>query len=268
MSTTVDLNTTMANNITTTTEAPFDITKYECSERGLMMPIISEYTWSISARAFFYFIGMLWCFLGVAIIADVFMCSIEKITSKTAKIRIPDQNDPSGFRIMRVKVWNNTVANLSLLALGTSAPEILLSCIEIIFNDFQAGELGPGTIVGSAAFNLFVISGICMMSIPEGEVRRIQSMKVFGVTTFTCIFAYIWLIIVLVVWTPGVVKIEEAILTFLMFPALILIAYVADRNWCMKKTTDDEPSAVGISLHGKCIHVHGYIYIVNSCTYI
>jgi solute carrier family 8 (sodium/calcium exchanger) len=81
-----------------------------------MMPIISEYTWSISARAFFYFIGMLWCFLGVAIIADVFMCSIEKITSKTAKIRIPDQNDPSGFRIMRVKVWNNTVANLSLLA--------------------------------------------------------------------------------------------------------------------------------------------------------
>jgi hypothetical protein len=45
----------MANNITTTTEAPFDITKYECSERGLMMPIISEYTWSISARAFFYF---------------------------------------------------------------------------------------------------------------------------------------------------------------------------------------------------------------------
>ena len=29
-----------------------------------------------------------------------------------------------------VLVWNPTIANLTLMALGSSAPEILLSCIE------------------------------------------------------------------------------------------------------------------------------------------
>ncbi len=63
------------------------------------------------------------------------------------------------------------------MALGSSAPEILLSCIEIIFNDFKAGELGPGTIVGSAAFNLLAISAVCIVSIPTGEVRRIDQVN-------------------------------------------------------------------------------------------
>lgn len=40
--------------------------------------------------------------------------------------------------------------------------EILLSVIEIFGNGFEAGDLGPSTIVGSAAFNLFVIIGICI----------------------------------------------------------------------------------------------------------
>ena len=77
------------------------------------------------------------------------------------------------------------MANLSLLALGTSAPEILLSVIEICGKGFVAGELGPGTIVGSAAFNLLVISAICIVSIPDGQIRKIASVKVFAVTAFT-----------------------------------------------------------------------------------
>lgn len=54
--------------------------------RGLLLPIISEYTWPEEVRATLYFIGLLYCFLGVAIIADIFMGSIEKITSKTKKV--------------------------------------------------------------------------------------------------------------------------------------------------------------------------------------
>ena len=57
------------------------------------------------------------------------------------------------------------------MALGSSAPEILLSVIEIYAEDFEAGDLGPGTIVGSAAFNLFVIIAICVWSVPSNEVR-------------------------------------------------------------------------------------------------
>lgn len=56
-----------------------------------------------------------------------------------------------------------TISNLTLMALGSSSPEILLSIIEVYGNNFEAGDLGPGTIVGSAAFNLFCIIAICIM---------------------------------------------------------------------------------------------------------
>ena len=48
------------------------------------------------------------------------------------------------------------------MALGSSAPEILLSVIEIMSSGFYAGELGPSTIVGSAAFNMLIISAVCV----------------------------------------------------------------------------------------------------------
>lgn len=59
---------------------------YTCSDKGLILPLTNEFTWSEPVRAFLYFAGLMYCFLGVAIIADIFMCSIEKITSKTRKI--------------------------------------------------------------------------------------------------------------------------------------------------------------------------------------
>ena len=247
-------NTTMSMNGTTMAlVTEYDLENYKCAKEGLLLPLVNEYTWSVGARAFIYLIGLLWCFFAVAIIADVFMCAIERITSKTTKVRIPDKDEPEGYRELEVKVWNNTVANLSLLALGTSAPEILLSCIEIIFNNFKAGELGPGTIVGSAAFNLLVISGICVMAIPSPDTRRVADMKVFAVTAFSCIFAYVWLALVLLAITPNQVDIWEAVLTLLFFPLLILIAYLTDRNCCMGKKGEGEPGEmVGFSL-GKCI---------------
>jgi len=64
------------------------------------------------------------------------------------------------------QVWNATIANLTLMALGSSAPEILLSVIETLNTLGEpAGELGPSTIVGSAAFNLLVISGVSILAV-------------------------------------------------------------------------------------------------------
>lgn len=225
-----------------------DLNNYTCSDKGLILPLVSEYTWSEGGRAFLYLLGLLWIFMAVAIVADVFMCSIERITSKTTKIRIPDPEAEGGVREVDVRVWNNTVANLTLLALGTSAPEILLSVIETVGNNFKAGALGPGTIVGSAAFNLLVISGICVMSIPSPDTRRVKEIKVFFVTGFTCVFAYIWLAIVLLGPSPNVVEIWEAVLTLLFFPILILVAYLADRNCCMGKKDETPEGMVGFAL--------------------
>ena len=222
----------------------FDFTAKECT--ALLLPLINEDNWNLKVRAMLYLAAMIWCFLGVAIISDLFMCSIERITSKTRKIRISDPKDKDGFREVEVKVWNDTVANLSLMALGTSAPEILLSVIETIGNKFKSGELGPSTIVGSAAFNLLVITSICMVSIPKDESRQIRSTNVFAVTTLFNMFAYIWLAVVLLSSTKDVVSIWEAVITFLLFPTLVIVAYVADKNFFRTKNKVGTPIEIGI----------------------
>lgn len=74
-------------------------------------------------------------------------------------------------------------------------------------HNFNAGDLGPGTIVGSAAFNMFVIIGLCVFVIPEGECRRIKHLRVYVVTAFWSIFAYIWLYLILAVISPGIVEV-------------------------------------------------------------
>lgn len=81
--------------------------------------------------------------------------------------------------MVEVRIWNDTVANLTLMALGSSAPEILLSIIEIVGNNFESGALGPGTIVGSAAFNLMGISAVCIAAIPGVESRQIKGNLLF-----------------------------------------------------------------------------------------
>jgi len=59
------------------------------------------------------------------------------------------------------------------MALGSSAPEILLNVIETVQTlGEKPGELGPSTIVGSAAFNFLLISGISIYSVHEGNDTR------------------------------------------------------------------------------------------------
>ena len=216
----------------------------DCAQKGILLPIFIEVTWPREARAVLYLVGLIYSFLGVSIVADIFMCAIEKITSKTKKIHIASNKEDAPETI-EVPVWNGTVANLTLMALGSSAPEILLSCIEIIFNDFKAGELGPGTIVGSAAFNLLGISAVCIMGIPNGETRRIDQIGVFSVTATFSVFAYVWLLIVLKWNTKNVVDIWEAVMTLIFFPLLVLVAYAADKKWlnyllCRKPDAEDD----------------------------
>uniref|UniRef100_A0AAG5CWT8 Calx-beta domain-containing protein n=2 Tax=Anopheles atroparvus TaxID=41427 RepID=A0AAG5CWT8_ANOAO len=185
------------------------------------------------ARGLVYFFALMYLFIGVSIVSDRFMAAIEVITSKEKEVRV---KKPGGEeQIVVVRVWNETVANLTLMALGSSAPEILLSIIEIVAKNFKAGDLGPGTIVGSAAYNLFVIMAICVLVIPDGEVRKIKHLRVFFVTATWSVFAYIWLYLILAQITPGRVDMWEGFLTFLFFPATVVTAYIADRRLLVYK---------------------------------
>merc|ERR1719192_1854575 len=172
---------------------------------------------------------MIYLFIGVAIASDKFMESIEMITAQEKEVSVKDPRTGK-TQVIIVKVWNETVANLTLMALGSSAPEIMLSVIEIWAKSFKAGDLGPGTIVGSAAFNLFMIIGLCMYVIPDDEVRKIKHLRVFFITAAWSVFAYLWLYIIVGVISPDEVEVWEGILTFVFFPITVYMAFVADRR--------------------------------------
>ncbi|EUB61034.1 Sodium/calcium exchanger [Echinococcus granulosus] len=204
---------------------------------GLLLPVWkpkdSTSVARIAGRAIVYFLSLMYCFLGVSIIADRFMAAIEVITSQEKEVRVKSKSGE--VQVISVRIWNETVSNLTLMALGSSAPEILLSIIEICGTNFEAGELGPGTIVGSAAFNLFVIIGTCIAVIPNGETRRIKHFGVFVVTSIWSVFAYLWLYFIISVTSKGIVEFWEAFLTFLFFPITVITAYIADIKLFQKK---------------------------------
>ena len=93
--------------------------------QNYLMPSEAELQWPLGLQITCHLIFLLWLFIGVGLASDTFMNSIEEITSTKKTITLKDGSTKE------VDVWNPTVANLSLMALGSSAPEILLSCIEL-----------------------------------------------------------------------------------------------------------------------------------------
>ena len=178
-----------------------------------------------------YLLELLWLFLGVAIVADIFMAAIEQITSQEKKVTLMVRGEWTSYY---VRVWNPTVANLSLMALGSSAPEIMLSVIELFSNGMHTGELGPSTIVGSAAFNMLIILAICILAIPDGETRSIKELGVYACTAVSSVLAYVWLIVILQWSSPDLIEPWEGVVTFIAFFVLLTVAFLLDIGWFSK----------------------------------
>ena len=65
------------------------------------------------------------------------------------------------------------MANLTLMALGSSAPEIMLAVLETIINlEEEPKELGSNTIVGSAAFNLLINGATRKLTLQAEELEN------------------------------------------------------------------------------------------------
>jgi solute carrier family 8 (sodium/calcium exchanger) len=178
----------------------------------------------LSAQVAVYIITLAALFLGNAIASDYFMASVEQIVSKERTVISSDGQS----RISR-RIWNPTVANLTLLALGSSAPEILLSLTESASRlGKKPGHLGPATIVGTAAYNLLAITAVCTYVLPKGRVRAVRKAAVFWLTAVCSILAYVWMFVCLRLWTPGVITLVEALLTLAMMPLFVYSAYAMD----------------------------------------
>ena len=96
-----------------------------------------------------YLLALTWLFFGIAVIGNVQMAGIEIMTA--ARHRVHAKRGGEWFT-MHVLVWNATVANLLLLALGSSAPGIMIVIIDTVTSlgnkASLASTLGPSSVVG------------------------------------------------------------------------------------------------------------------------
>ena len=91
-----------------------------------------------------YILGILWLFIGLAIVADEFFCPALDVIGDKWGIS-PD------------------VCGATLMAAGGSSPELFTSAM----GTFMRSDVGFGAIVGSAVFNLFFVVGVCAIVVPQ-----------------------------------------------------------------------------------------------------
>ena len=218
-------------------------------ESWILLP--AENLWNPVLRGFLYVICIAYLFVGIAIASDIFMSSIEVITSKKRKLVKWDKEKNQKVEY-EVLLWNETVANLTLMALGSSAPEILLATLETVLNlgsDEVQDSLGTFTIIGSAAFNLLVITSICIVSVPAPTIKHIREFSVFLVTSVWSIWAYVWMLLVVKYITPDVITPWEAWITLLYMPTFVLLAFCQHHGWwCKKSKVEQAEDDVSISI--------------------
>lgn len=84
-------------------------------------------------RTFFYFLALAYCFIGLSAITERFFRSMEHVVQQTRTVvEIDPRNNTQ--RVRHEKVWNYTIADITLLAFGTSFPQISLATIDAIRN--------------------------------------------------------------------------------------------------------------------------------------
>ena len=93
-------------------------------------------------RGSLYIGALSFLFVGIAIASDIFMSSIEMITSKK---RIVKFYDPEAQVMQRreVLIWNETVANLTLMALGSYISFSFLGSFELYSKSYRSIVRAP-----------------------------------------------------------------------------------------------------------------------------
>ena len=56
------------------------------------------------------------------------------------------------------------------------------------------------------------------------DLKKIKESGVFALTASVSLFAYAWLVFILVVTSPNRVEVWEGVLTFMFFPALLWLS--------------------------------------------
>ena len=145
------------------------------------------------------FIGILYMFLALAIVCDEFFVSALEVMASEHYMNL-----------------SMDVAGATLMAAGGSAPELFTSFV----GTFQESDIGIGTIVGSAVFNVLFVIGVCSML--SKEVLQLTWWPLFR----DCCYYAIGLTVLAVlvgVSSKGVVSWWEALILFAMYFGYVII---------------------------------------------
>ncbi|GMH91017.1 hypothetical protein TL16_g11936 [Triparma laevis f. inornata] len=166
-----------------------------------------------------YILGVLYMFVALAIVCDEFF--------------VPALEEMSNEDHMNLSM---DVAGATLMAAGGSAPELFTSMI----GTFQESDVGFGTIVGSAVFNVLFVIGMCAMFSKEvltltwWPLFRDCSYYILDLFTLYAFFAFS---------SPGEIHWHEAVILFAeYFGYVLLMAYNQDLYiWLMKMSGKEIP---------------------------
>lgn len=109
------------------------------------------------------------------------------------------------------------VAGATFMAVGTSAPELFSS---IIGSFITEGDIGLGTIVGSAVFNVLGVTGVAGLAVWKNDVP----IDWYPITR-DCIMYAITVLALIGVISNNVVEWYEALILILMFVAYIMVLF-------------------------------------------
>jgi Ca2+/Na+ antiporter len=151
--------------------------------------------------ATFYGIGVLYMFLALAIVCDEFF--------------VPALEEMSSSRRMNLSM---DVAGATLMAAGGSAPELFTS----LFGTFKESEIGFGTIVGSAVFNVLFVIAMC--SVLANELLVLTWWPLFRDASYYAIGLVVLSLFTGVI-SPDIIEMWEAIVLFVMYLVYILIMW-------------------------------------------
>ncbi|XP_037541496.1 sodium/potassium/calcium exchanger 4 [Nematolebias whitei] len=195
-----------------------------------------------SGAVLLHIVATLYMFLALAITCDeYFVTSLEKICEKLD--------------------LSEDVAGATFMAAGSSAPELFASVIGVFITH---GDVGVGTIVGSAVFNILCIIGVC--GIFAGQVVVLTWWAVFRdsfyyILSVVALIAFIyddkivwWESLILVVMYAGyilIMKFNSSMQQFFMGKPKKNVANgnaatsseMEDGNDCFDYVEDDDPSS-------------------------
>jgi len=145
----------------------------------------------------------------LVIVVAVYLLSII-----TDEFFIPSLDQISG----KLKLPHN-VAGASLMAVGSSAPELAIALLALFKGGGEHSDVGIGTIVGSAVFNILVITGVSAIARPARVTWRVV---VRDIVVYVASIA-----LLILTFANGEITILEALSFLVLYAVYILILF----NW-------------------------------------